>query len=414
MKQTVFAIVILFGLFSCQQNDSSPKSATKDVVPPSTGRNNGNQDRGGRNAGNGTTISQPDKSDYSIASCEFKFDQGEPAPSLVPEPSMYQSYFEKQIDTNLLYPLLNSSASETVRFAKLIGLSIYSVSAYEYNSCAMLSALPTAPYDYSVAFTNTGGNTLGLYLPAKNNFVKNMNETPVIMIRKDANRWVLVHEIMHHLYSKEVQSQINDDDLKAQLKPAIDKYVESTKQFAKLENFENGKKLVSDIKLVLDLFPEFLKRYMLEEITIEGSLSELLNEKLLTNIPSNQSINGAAYIYTNSQKADSFFSLLSGMVSEGEMAISKINSLALVAGQPESKVNPLLFKKYSNELQGYKETMVKLKTAAEKRLLAAGIDKSKLLGQFGFSGPSSHGHSGHGCARSKEADAYLEQLKSRF
>lgn len=52
--------------------------------------------------------------DYTEASCEYKNDQGDSASSKTSDVSMYESYFDKQIDTNLLYPLLNASATETI------------------------------------------------------------------------------------------------------------------------------------------------------------------------------------------------------------------------------------------------------------------------------------------------------------
>lgn len=350
-------------------------------------------------------------SDYSKASCEYKADQGDVAPNIVPNSDIKATYFGKKYDENLLQAVLSVSATETVRFAKLTKVEFFTVSRYKTDSCQMASFLPEAHVFYQAQFASLGKGVLGLYLAPRNSLVEKTNEKPTILVRADVSRWVLVHEYMHHLFSKEVQDiGATDEDLKSQVQQA-DESLQATKEnFKSTQSLEDGRKMLETIKTLVTLGPELLKRFTLEEMAIETILSEKLSAQKFKYVPINQAINGAAYIYTSAEKAE--FHLLR-LSTEAMIASFDVMKLQEKLSSEDYANYRATFKAAEEKIDGYRAELKNLKKRAEARLRQEGIDPQQDLNGFlniyaaaSSNKPSSTDHQHVGCSHSKSFGNY--------
>lgn len=342
-------------------------------------------------------------SDYSKASCEFTADQGDQAVLYVPAVDLKETYFGKKYDHNLLKAVLTASAAETVRFAKMTNVDFYTVSRYKKDSCLMASFIPEAQVFYQAQFATVGQGVLGVYLPPKHVLVEKTNETPTIMVRQDVSRWVLVHEFMHHLFSKEIQNIISDETLGIDLQAAEDKLKTSKEKYKISKSAEDGKAMLDAAKIVVTLAPEQLKRFSLEEMAIEIILLEQLNSNAFRNVPFNQSINGAAYIYTSASRAETKLIALSlDAMFAGTDTLLMQEKLT----EEEYKNYRDAFKSAEKQIDSYRTELKALKKRAEEKLRQEGLnpktDVNGFLDIYGAAtdqGKADHRHVG--CSHSQ-------------
>lgn len=344
-------------------------------------------------------------SDYVKASCEFKADQGGVAPQVLPTAKYTTTYFGKKYDQSLLEAVLAASATETVRFAELTNVRFYSVSRFKTDSCLMSSFLPEAQIFYQTQFASVGKGVLGLYLSPKNSLVEKTNIDPTILVRQDANRWVLIHEFMHHLFSKEVQEiGRTDEDLWVDVQKADESLKDLKAKYKETKSVEDGQKMLNTVKTLVTAAPEHFKRFTLEEMTIESVLWSHLADSSLKNIPHNQAINGAAYIYTSAKKAEVHLLQLSAeaVIAESE---ARILQDTLKVKDDQSYIS--VFASAKKKIDGYIAELRQLKDAAGSRLRAQGIDPEQdLAGYLDLSAAASSDHAHIGCAHSKKIENF--------
>ena len=349
-------------------------------------------------------------SDYSKASCEFTADQGEAAPLALPTVDYTTTYFGKKYDKSLLDAVIAASATETVRFAELTNVHFFTVPRFKTDSCLMSSFIPEAQVSYQSQFASLGRGVLGLYLAPKNSLVEKANADPTILVRQDANRWVLVHEYMHHLFSKEMQEiGHTDEDLKADVDKANASLKELTAKYKASQSVEDGQKMLDTVKTVVTLEPELLKRFTLEEMAIESILWTRLADSSFKNVPHNQAINGAAYIYTSASRAEFRLIILS---VEAVLADSDALLLQKKLKADDYDNYRAVFLAAKKKIESYIAELRSLKEAAGSRLRAEGIDPEQdLLGYLEVysatsSDSSKFGHDYVGCAHSKGLENY--------
>ena len=361
--------------------------------------------------------------DYTTASCEFKADQGNAALATVPTVDLVTSYFRKKYDQNLLSAVLSASTTETVRFAQLTNVKFYSVSPYKKKSCMMASFLPEASSFFQSKFDSVGDSTLGLYLSPNNGLVDGTNPEALILVRRDANRWVFVHEFMHHLFSKEVQDNTKtDEELKADVKDAIARIDSAEKNYKNSHSAADAKSYLNEIKRISQSFPEILRRFTLEEMTIETVLSEKLKARQFVNVPASQAINGAAYVYQSAKKAEVNLSAVCELNSEAQLIV--LEQAGKIAPE-ESSAYTKIFKDSDSAVADFKNDLTNLKARSEKFLRESDIDPDKLESglvsvQLAGFNPTESNHEkdgSGGCSHSRETEKLAEKtgqfLRSR-
>ena len=288
-------------------------------------------------------------SDSEKASCEFKADQGDFAPSVVPASRLIKSHFEKPIDESLVLPVLATNAVETVRFAKFSNLEFYSVGAMSQKSCKLFSFLPIAGsteravFDgFQKASSEKKSNILGVYFSPENKDFEGKNKNAFILMREDTTRWTLVHEYMHHLFSKEVQSIKRDMDVTDGLDKEITIYKKVYEDYEKNPSNQNLFLLVKSFEKIIDLRIEILKRYTLEEITIESYLIGHYRSGKLKYVPTGDLKSAKWYINSSVKSAQDSNKTLTQLIDLSTQSLTQIiketPELALEAKVIEDKV----------------------------------------------------------------------------
>lgn len=249
-----------------------------------------------------------DVSQYSYASCLYKYDEG-PLASPLLSSDVRTSYFGKKIDHALLSPVLRASGSEVVRFAENTGVSFYKVEASAVGSCGFAAVLPDAKPDLNAEFKkfSKDSNILGLYLGQNTPDLVSTQNSAAIIVRKDVNKWVLVHEYLHHLFHKQLVLEGGSEDIKSEFKAVATEY-DLVKEKSKNASGAEAKELTSKTAKLLaqmsDKFLEVMRQYYLEEMTIESLLAEEFNSGRLTLVVEGQRINGAAYTVVSAKKTE--------------------------------------------------------------------------------------------------------------
>ena len=256
-----------------------------------------------------------DVSAYSEASCLYKYDEGDHAETHLTS-EIKTTYFRKKYDVSLLNAVLRASASEVVHFAESKGVKFFKTQAYKNKSCNLLESLPSAPSDLEGEFQKglKTSTILGLYLSLNTPELPSTDEQAAIIIRQDGNKWILVHEFMHHLFQIQAESEgIHVNDLKAQVVTLSDEFDKAENEIAGSfgdKRKQAVKKAANRLNQLSSTFFQLIKQYMLEEMTIETTLGEQLENYKITKVHNKQRINGAAYTIQSAKNANEFIEFL--------------------------------------------------------------------------------------------------------
>jgi hypothetical protein len=245
----------------------------------------------------------PEKPRGTDPSCLYGYTQGANAPSGLLSERIVTTFFGKRFDENKLIPLLDVSGSETVRFAELTGVRFYKTNYFSQKSCSYTISLPSAPIDIRQVFDKGGSNVLGLYLPKKYSNLQTVENGAAIQVRIDSDRWTLTHEFMHHLFSTLAnQSGVTDDELKSIIGVNIKDYEQAINS-ASVTDIKAYVKAGQSLSLVNVAFQELMRRFSLEEMTIETLLAKKYDQAQFTLVAESQRENGAYYIVSSAKKA---------------------------------------------------------------------------------------------------------------
>ncbi len=317
-----------------------------------------------------------DVSGYAEASCLYKYQEGPRAGRSGPK-DIQNTYFKKNIDMNLLRPVLGASGAEVVRFAEATQVRFYSTRSDKSGTCDFLGELPAAPSDVQEFFNRAdkNGTVLGLYVGLNSENLQSTKQAAAITIKKDGSKWVLVHEYMHHLFN--IQS-LDDGIDGATVKDVViqaEKDYTTASELLKIMPAANNSSYVKETAVKLNKFNAaifvFLQQYFLEEMTIESTLAEKVKSGELSLIHPKQGINGAAYTVSSSGKANA---ILKTVQTETKDFIrdhgSKIDSADL-----------LLLKANLDEVESMQTQMFSLVVRASLFLREHNIDYTGLATQ---------------------------------
>ena len=208
-------------------------------------------------------------------------------------------------------PVLAASASELVSFAESKArVHFYKTKAYQNDSCGFTSSLPAAPADLETNFSKYSkeNNVLGLYNKANTPSLPSTKPDATITVRSDANKWVLIHEYMHHLFHNQFDKDRPEfeSDLQGIFLRAGQDYEKAKKELKQQSSDRKDKVKFVKEKLykVADMGIDILKVFFLEEMTIEGILGDLMDNGKLKVVHPPQRINGAGYILTTAKTAE--------------------------------------------------------------------------------------------------------------
>ncbi len=344
----------------------------------------------------------PEKPRGSEASCLYSFDQGSSAPVDLLSERKVKSFFGKVFDENKLIPLLDVSGSETVRFAQLTGVRFYKTNYFGQDSCSYTKDLPAAPTDVRQIFDSVGKNLLGLYLPKKYSGLKTVENEAAIQVRIDSDRWTLTHEFMHHLFNTvATQSGLSDDQVKAMLTSSLQKYDEITKT-ATDSDISKYTLAAQQLNTANVAFQELMRRFSLEEMTIETILGQKYDQAQFKLVAESQRANGAYYIVSSAQKAiEQMSPFAEESVRVAKILLKSTDAAAIKAAQG-----------LSENIDKYKQLTVELDSLEQpardyiyRRSLSM-TSRNLLLGG------SRAAKSAHiGCSHSGQIDEIMSQVK---
>ncbi len=369
---------------------------------------------GGGGGKSSEQVVAPDYSKYSEASCAYKYEQGPQALARSSSENIQTTYFNKKMDMNLLNPVLAASGAEVVDFAQRTGVHYYKTDFYLQNTCEFTASLPEPPSDLSEKFKNSNSDhknsILGLYLPKNSPRLPSTQAEAAILVRRDANKWILVHEYIHHLFHKEVEKGgWSDDTVIATLDSSEKNFKQLMDSVKDLSSSEKKTKLPLieiQLKLLNDSFGEYLRRYVLEEMTIETLLGEKLESGDLQLVQPEQRVNGAAYILSSGTKAEDYIG-----------QVQKYNDWFRYSFLSDMETSPCsALSQWDANLNNFKTEISLLSTKATTFLKSQGLTYHGLMatGVLGVTGSSSNSAPAFDCAHAeipKKANEVFERMR---
>lgn len=375
MKLFAIVLSLMFFVVGCADSGSSPKDTPLEQTP--------------------------EKPRGTDPSCLYGYTQGANAPSDLLSERIVTTFFGKRFDENKLIPLLDVSGSETVRFAELTGVRFYKTNYFSQKSCSYTSSLPSAPSDIRQVFDKGGSNVLGLYLPKKYSNLQTVENEAAIQVRIDSDRWTLTHEFMHHLFSTLAnQSGVTDDELKAAIDVNIKAYQEAINS-ASATDIKAYTKAGQSLNRVNIAFQELMRRFSLEEMTIETLLAKKYDQSQFTLVAESQRENGAYYIVSSAKKAREPMTTLSDESKRVKDILKTSTDMAAIQ----------VVQGLTSDLTNYNKLFAELQTLElpardyiNKHSLESSITRNSIRG-----GARAVRH--EGCSHTGQIDEIIEQIK---
>ncbi len=335
-------------------------------------------------------LAKDELSQYSYASCKYDYNSGGSALSLAK--SETQTYFGKKYNSSNLESILGAGPASIVNFAESTGVRFYQTSSFSDKGCSVLSSLPSLPSDLQDEFdgVNSKGGTLGLYLNKGTANLPSTNQRAAIIVRRDANKWVLTHEFMHHLFHDKLAETPGYSDVREDYYIAKKAVKKASREY--LNGSKNTEEYYSAIKALNTSLIKVLKAYFLEEMTIETILAEKFDSGTFTDVVEGQKINGAFYIVSSRDNAKIYIETLRAE-----------NDLAKIALYKKSAD----FKEFEQEIAKLEKEMNELAKPAQRY-------KDKKESEFRRSGLYDDGQMAaminhQGCSHSHGLEKLLEE-----
>lgn len=324
------------------------------------------------------------ESDWVKATCQFNAYEGQRASTTLPSPQLKFTIFNKRYNQALIQAVFSTSAEETQKFVELTGAKYYKVSEVMSElACAFSSFLPSAPSKLENHFrdlnskeksgTKKGKSSiLGLYLDSEkvDTLIASSDSKASILMVRDADRYTMVHEFMHHLFRIE-GAMAEEEAMKiysstsSSIMAAIERYNDTRSGQDLLDlsqKFEKGTAALIEV----------LRSYTLEEIAIEHELGQYFEAGNLKYISDFGRINGDLYILRSVEKIEERFKEQIEDAADSLAKAARENS-SLISGD-KAEINRISssMKRQVNEI---KAEMNPEKNKARERLRAA---KNKL------------------------------------
>ncbi len=351
-------------------------------------------------------LNDDDVSQYALASCKYGFTEG--AMNTTWSSRIEKTAFGKRFDAGKLDAVLDASLDSIVNLAALTGAIYYKTDKYADNSCPSTDSLPQAPNDLQEYLdeVDSAGNIMGLYLQKETPNLPSTQHSAAILVKSDSNKWVVVHEFMHHLFQTQFTQDTGIADIKAHLELVETRYQKALSKISKYssrydqQSKEEAQTLIDAQAEYQQTLLDLIKTYPLEEVSIENKLAYEFESGNFTEVVEGQKINGAAYIISSSEKAIDLFGYLEDID----------DNTRKVLGFTYYKADISRLREINDSVRDYRTETYRLKRAAQEYLeeknLSYGILKAAK-------GPTEHVHS-PGCSRQKEFDQIMDKIKNKL
>jgi hypothetical protein len=231
-----------------------------------------------------------------VSSCEFAPNQGSEAEFIKLEHTQLSlSDFNKEFNRSHFDGILSASGDSTIDYVGRDSVQLFKAPV-EGDGCKYFAKARLIPNDW-LDFWSGVAAVLGVYVgKTMEQLQKFKTEEPVIIVREQAGRWVLVHEYLHHLfYTESLKNGHNDQKLRAERDTLLDKYLHLS--------YENAFDFTT-LSEVVDTFTQFvhsndkmLLHYFYEEIAVENLLRKEFESGHLKFVSQKDYENAAWYIH---------------------------------------------------------------------------------------------------------------------
>lgn len=208
---------------------------------------------------------------------------------------------------------------------------------------------------------------------------------------------------MHHLFSTVAsQSGLSDDKLKAELNENLKLYQDATST-ASVSDTQIYAKASKNLILLNNLFQELMRRFSLEEMTIESILGKKYDQFQFLLVAESQRENGAYYIVSSAKKAREPMQTL---LDETKKVVLILKASAEPGALKSSQLlneNIDVYNKLLSELQTLESTA---SNYIYLRGLVSAADRNSIHSQFGPSVKHKNGH----CSHSDQIDDIIGQI----
>lgn len=261
------------------------------------------------------------KSLIEQSACGVTPDEGNTSFNAFPSFSMKKSFFDKAYDQGNLNELMNLSLNRSIKFVVSQNVNLVRGEATAKASCTPFAVLPPAKgysKDKWEESTKSKDGTeivvLGLYLEKGQPGVAELKDQASIVIRPDTSRWTLVHEYMHHLFTDANQKQGSPTyELKEKFFDASGKnqkimddlYYDKLVKGISLNTDEANSLAQALLDYIGDLY-ELMKRYPMEEVTVESYLIEKYKEQKFVAVPDVDVVSAAWYVHSKYELSKEF------------------------------------------------------------------------------------------------------------
>ena len=228
-------------------------------------------------------LSAPDTLDTK--SCVFTASEGpQAAISALGTKEIVRTFFDKEYNFSYLRAIGHASVVSSIDFINKTDVTLYKAKELPTSGCSanLFEGLKSMPSDLQRGWGDDieadadGSFILGLYLSKSPSWARpSLNNSAAIIIRKNTNRWTLVHEFMHHLFQLRAAEQGYDDDQARLEFSASIKAFNEIEDDKKLTDHQKAIAMVPAYERYAKALKVILTHYFLEEITIEATLKDL-------------------------------------------------------------------------------------------------------------------------------------------
>ncbi|MCJ8275858.1 MAG: hypothetical protein MJK18_03380, partial [Bdellovibrionales bacterium] len=220
-------------------------------------------------------------------------------------------YFEKNIVTDHLDSLLQSSGRAIAGYIQSQGVQLYRVKEKSQSECKYFAFLGAPTEEAQTNWSNSANYDdegfsflLGLfttyYVPTGPQKYK--IEEPTIMVREDTAKWTLLHEYSHYLFAEaRTRGEMEPRQiLSEQYYDAFNEYSRHRRQFNNNPSRQNARRLIRSLEELYEIKHDLDQAGPLEEFTVEAMMFDRLRDGQLGQVDADFDLrNALGYMNSN-------------------------------------------------------------------------------------------------------------------
>jgi hypothetical protein len=246
---------------------------------------------------------------YRQQSCEFGWTDGGSVDEVAAaQASIETTLFGKRFNRAALQAIDGASARDTVEFIERSQAAHVYFVPKSVSDCNLFDHVTPAPTDLSDFWDDTTRDeaadsfTVGMYLPQGSKGLSTTQSAGAISLRRDANRWHLVHEYMHHLFGVQaVADGFDGNALDASLDGIGRRFTSAASTYDAFKSQTTYGEYVAALDALFQAYRQVALHYALEEVTIETLLQKEHASGRLTYAPFDEE-SSDAYIRASGEK----------------------------------------------------------------------------------------------------------------